>query len=226
VLCAGTGVAATSPAPTPPTTCRRERGLVEFTGGLPGRRGSDCQERQRAWRGFVPSRGSLLRGATWRYGAAYFGSARAASRRSSITGEDSCAQPPALAFKKGRAALCCLRFHRGHSPRRSATLKRACRQPGRPSPRKRSRALRSCCATSCTAGRRSCAKPMRLFMAEGGSPTEESPSAATRASWSGSRQRGMVDHSTPAVLSFVREWRTRRDSNPWPLPSEGSALSS
>jgi len=22
------------------------------------------------------------------------------------------------------------------------------------------------------------------------------------------------------------EWRTRRDSNPWPLPSEGSALSS
>ena len=29
-----------------------------------------------------------------------------------------------------------------------------------------------------------------------------------------------------AVLSFVREWRARRDSNPWPLPSEGSALSS
>jgi site-specific DNA recombinase len=28
------------------------------------------------------------------------------------------------------------------------------------------------------------------------------------------------------VPSFVRKWRTRRDSNPWPLPSEGSALSS
>jgi hypothetical protein len=23
-----------------------------------------------------------------------------------------------------------------------------------------------------------------------------------------------------------KKWRTRRDSNPWPLPSEGSALSS
>ena len=28
----------------------------------------------------------------------------------------------------------------------------------------------------------------------------------------------------PAVLSFVREWRTRRDSNPWPLPSEQFSL--
>ena len=28
------------------------------------------------------------------------------------------------------------------------------------------------------------------------------------------------------VSGFVRKWRTRRDSNPWPLPSEGSALSS
>ena len=28
------------------------------------------------------------------------------------------------------------------------------------------------------------------------------------------------------VRGFVRKWRTRRDSNPWPLPSEGSALSS
>ena len=35
-----------------------------------------------------------------------------------------------------------------------------------------------------------------------------------------------ADMPTPAVLSFFREWRTRRDSNPWPLPSEGSALSS
>ncbi len=32
--------------------------------------------------------------------------------------------------------------------------------------------------------------------------------------------------SAPAVLSFVQEWRARRDSNPWPLPSEGNALSS
>ncbi|MEJ0092447.1 MAG: hypothetical protein WDN46_03160 [Methylocella sp.] len=24
------------------------------------------------------------------------------------------------------------------------------------------------------------------------------------------------------VCSFVRKWRTRRDSNPWPLPSEGA----
>ena len=31
-----------------------------------------------------------------------------------------------------------------------------------------------------------------------------------------------ADMPAPAVLSFVREWRTRRDSNPWPLPSEGS----
>ena len=28
------------------------------------------------------------------------------------------------------------------------------------------------------------------------------------------------------VRTFVREWRTRQDSNLWPLPSEGSALSS
>ena len=28
------------------------------------------------------------------------------------------------------------------------------------------------------------------------------------------------------VPSFAREWRTRQDSNLWPLPSEGSALSS
>ena len=28
------------------------------------------------------------------------------------------------------------------------------------------------------------------------------------------------------VSGFQRRWRTRRDSNPWPLPSEGSALSS
>jgi site-specific DNA recombinase len=34
-----------------------------------------------------------------------------------------------------------------------------------------------------------------------------------------------VAETVPRVLSFVREWRTRRDSNPWPLPSEGSALS-
>jgi site-specific DNA recombinase len=34
------------------------------------------------------------------------------------------------------------------------------------------------------------------------------------------------DIPAPAVLSFVREWRTREDSNLWPLPSEGSALSS
>jgi len=25
---------------------------------------------------------------------------------------------------------------------------------------------------------------------------------------------------------LMARWRTRRDSNPWPLPSEGSALSS
>jgi len=28
------------------------------------------------------------------------------------------------------------------------------------------------------------------------------------------------------VLGFVGRWRTRQDSNLWPLPSEGSALSS
>ena len=28
------------------------------------------------------------------------------------------------------------------------------------------------------------------------------------------------------VPSFARKWRTRQDSNLWPLPSEGSALSS
>ena len=37
---------------------------------------------------------------------------------------------------------------------------------------------------------------------------------------------GNVAKTTTAVLSFVREWRTRQDSNLWPLPSEGSALSS
>ena len=28
------------------------------------------------------------------------------------------------------------------------------------------------------------------------------------------------------VLTSIREWRTQEDSNLWPLPSEGSALSS
>ena len=28
------------------------------------------------------------------------------------------------------------------------------------------------------------------------------------------------------VPDFMGEWRARRDSNPWPLPPEGSALSS
>jgi site-specific DNA recombinase len=32
--------------------------------------------------------------------------------------------------------------------------------------------------------------------------------------------------SRAKVPSFAREWRTRQDSNLWPLPSEGSALSS
>jgi len=32
------------------------------------------------------------------------------------------------------------------------------------------------------------------------------------------------DIPAPAVLSFVQEWRTRRDSNPWPLPSEQFSL--
>ena len=32
--------------------------------------------------------------------------------------------------------------------------------------------------------------------------------------------------SPAGVPSFVRKWRTRQDSNLWPLPSEGSALSS
>ena len=32
--------------------------------------------------------------------------------------------------------------------------------------------------------------------------------------------------ASPGVRTSVRGWRTRRDSNPWPLPSEGSALSS
>lgn len=35
-----------------------------------------------------------------------------------------------------------------------------------------------------------------------------------------------LDKPASAVLSFVQEWRTRRDSNSRPLPSEGSALSS
>ena len=35
-----------------------------------------------------------------------------------------------------------------------------------------------------------------------------------------------VGEPAPRVLSFVREWRARQDSNLWPLPSEGDALSS
>lgn len=31
---------------------------------------------------------------------------------------------------------------------------------------------------------------------------------------------GGVANTTPAVLSFVRDWRTQEDSNLWPLPSE------
>ncbi len=32
--------------------------------------------------------------------------------------------------------------------------------------------------------------------------------------------------AVPGVTSFIPKWRTRHDSNVWPLPSEGSALSS
>ena len=32
-----------------------------------------------------------------------------------------------------------------------------------------------------------------------------------------------LDQTTPAVLSFVQDWRTREDSNLWPLPSENLA---
>jgi len=34
-----------------------------------------------------------------------------------------------------------------------------------------------------------------------------------------------LDMTAPGVLSFVRQWRTRQDSNLWPAPSEGRALS-
>ncbi len=34
------------------------------------------------------------------------------------------------------------------------------------------------------------------------------------------------DPARKLVPSFAREWRTRHDSNVWPLPSEGNALSS
>src|SRR4029077_54422 len=37
---------------------------------------------------------------------------------------------------------------------------------------------------------------------------------------------GKLPKPSDAVPSYVREWRTRRDSNSRPLPSEGSALSS
>jgi site-specific DNA recombinase len=33
-------------------------------------------------------------------------------------------------------------------------------------------------------------------------------------------------NARPNVRSFARKWRTRHDSNVWPLPSEGSARSS
>ena len=39
-------------------------------------------------------------------------------------------------------------------------------------------------------------------------------------------QTAMFAAKGELVPSFAREWRTRRDSNPWPLPSEGNALSS
>jgi site-specific DNA recombinase len=35
-----------------------------------------------------------------------------------------------------------------------------------------------------------------------------------------------IGETVPKVLSFVRDWRARQDSNLWPLPSEGNALSS
>jgi site-specific DNA recombinase len=35
-----------------------------------------------------------------------------------------------------------------------------------------------------------------------------------------------VAERAPKVLFFVQEWRARQDSNLWPLPSEGNALSS
>src|SRR3546814_1255573 len=59
-----------------------------------------------------------------------------------------------------------------------------------------------------------CGKPMlAYYSARCEWTTGKSASAAQKPRW-------------PAVLYFAREWRTREDSNLWPLPSEGSALSS
>ncbi len=40
------------------------------------------------------------------------------------------------------------------------------------------------------------------------------------------RFESQIRNETGNVPGFVRRWRTREDSNLWPLPSEGSALSS
>ena len=38
--------------------------------------------------------------------------------------------------------------------------------------------------------------------------------------------QGSAKAGLDQVPGFMGEWRARRDSNPWPLPPEGSALSS
>jgi site-specific DNA recombinase len=65
----------------------------------------------------------------------------------------------------------------------------------------------------------------RLLMDEVRVTDEEIRISGSKAVLARAASDGM-EQATPAVLSFVREWRTRRDSNPWPLPSEGIALSS
>ena len=65
----------------------------------------------------------------------------------------------------------------------------------------------------------------RLLMEEVSVSDQEIRISGSKALLAKSVSSGL-DSSTPAVLSFVREWRARHDSNVRPLPSEGSTLSS
>ena len=86
-------------------------------------------------------------------------------------------------------------------------------------------------ALSLREGRQQCADPdlrqayARLLMDEVRVTKDEIRIGGSKAVLARAASEG-PDIPAPAVLSFVQEWRTRRDSNPWPLPSEGSALSS
>jgi len=81
---------------------------------------------------------------------------------------------------------------------------------------RRSAASPCCCGTSSMTAARAAAGIRRLLMDEVSVSEQEIRISGSKAVLARVASDG-ADMPAPAVLSFVREWRARRDSNPWPL---------